>query len=189
MAKILKELKPVETESVETILRNPDPEKQPEPEVKSEPVKKESKKQTDSEKLEELYMKKEMLKQQVKDFNDSRKAKMKYVEAKAHRQELQKLRDKVGEVRQQIFDLKQKMNLVKKSTAKVSQVGMKQAKFLSLYKQGLSISNITRHPDGVKADSLESIMTQDFMEQLDKMDKRFIPMWNRWKEKFLAKKD
>lgn len=188
MAKILKELKPVETESVETILRNPDPEKQPESEINPEPVKKESKKQTDSEKLEELYMKKELLKKQVKEFNDSRKAKMNYKEAKAHRQELQKLRDKVGEVREQIFDLKFKINSAKKANTKISQTAMKQAKFLSLYKQGLSISNITRHPDGVKADSLESIMTQDFIEEMDKFDKRFIPMWNRWKDKFLPKK-
>ena len=186
MAKILKEIKDVKTESVETILKNPDTEKKPVSEPA--PEKKESKKLTDSEKLEELYKLKEVLKKEVKEFDDSRKAKMNYKEAKAHRQALQKMRAKVGEVREQIFELKQKINLEKKSTAKISQTAVKQARFLSLYKKGFSISNITRNPDGVKAEDLEKLMTQDFLEELDKFDKRFIPMWNRWKDKYLTKK-
>ena len=189
MAKILKEIKTDENElfqpekPIESVLKKAEP-----VEEKTEPVKKESKKQTDAEKLDELYMQKELLKKQVKEFHDSRKAKMNYKEAKEHRQQLQKLRDKVGDVRQKIFDLKFKLNKEKKSKVKVSQVAVKQAKFLSLYKQGFSISNITRHPDGVSIDSIEGIMTPEFVEQMDKIDKRFIPMWIRWQEKFLPKK-
>ena len=182
MAKILKEIKSADTKPVADIIK-PVAEK-PAPAIKPEP---EKKKLTDSEKLEELYKLKEVLKKEAKAFDDSRKAKMKYKEAKAHRQELQKMRAKVGEVREQIFKLKHKIGLEKKSNAKISQIAVKQAKFLSLYKKGLSISNITRSPDGVKAEDLEKIMTQDFMEELDKFDKRFIPMWNRWKDKYLPK--
>ena len=112
---------------------------------------------------------------------------MTYQEAKAHRQELQRMRNKVGEVREKIFELKQKINQEKKSNQKISGTAVKQAKFLSLYKQGFSITNITRHPDGVRAEDLEKIMEQGFIEELDRLDKRFIPMWNRWKEKFLTK--
>lgn len=187
MAKILKEIKDVKTESVETILKNPDVEQKKE--EKPAPTPEKPKKQTDAEKLDELYKLKEMLKKEVKDFDDSRKAKMDYKEAKAHRQALQKMRAKVGAVREQIFELKQKINVEKKASTKISQTAMKQARFLSLYKKGISISNITHNPDGVKAEDLEKIMTQDFLEELDKFDKRFIPMWNRWKDKFLQKKD
>ena len=187
MAKILKELKPVETESVESILKNPDVEQKKE--EKPAPAPEKPKKQTDAEKLDELYKLKETLKKEVREFDKSRKAEMNYKEAKAHRQALQKMRAKVGAVREQIFELKHKVNLEKKANTKVSQTAVKQAKFMTLYKQGISISNITHHPDGVKKEHLESIMTSDFIDEMDKLDKRFIPMWNRWKDKFLTKKD
>lgn len=185
MSKILKELKPVETESVEPVLEKLET-TQKEP-IATEPEKVATKNQTNSEKLDELYKLKEELKADIKDFDSSRKAKMTYQEAKAHRQELQRMRNKVGEVREKIFELKQKINQEKKTNQKISGTAVKQAKFLSLYKQGFSITNITRHPDGVRAEDLEKIMEQGFIEELDRLDKRFIPMWNRWKEKFLTK--
>ena len=72
MAKILKELKPVETESVETILKNPDAEQKKE----EKPAPEKPKKQTDAEKLDELYKLKETLKKEVREFDKSRKAEM-----------------------------------------------------------------------------------------------------------------
>lgn len=210
MGKILKEIKETETESVAEILKNPATEPVSEPEtpkvdteldtkvdteVEHEPVIKPKKtkqpapKQSDADKLLELHKQKEQLKKDIKDFDNSRKAVMNYKEAKEHRKELQKRRNEVSEIRQQIFELRRKLHVEKKAQSKLSGVALKQSKFMSLYKQGLSISNITRHPDGVKKESLESIMTPDFVREIDKMDKRFIPMWLRWKQKFLPKKD
>lgn len=210
MGKILKEIKETETESVAEILKNPatepvsepetpkvdteldtkvDTEVEHEPVIKPKKTKQSAPKTSDADRLLELQKRKEQMKQDVKNFDNSRKAVMNYKEAKEHRKELQRKRNEISEVRQQIFELRRKLHIEKKAQSKLSGVALKQSKFLSLYKQGISISNITRHPDGVKKESLESIMTPDFIREIDKFDKRFLPMWLRWKQKFLAKKD
>lgn len=68
---------------------------------------------------------------------------------------------------------------------RTSGVAMKRARFVKLIKQGISITNITKHPDGVKKAELESVLDPTTIEACRKHNSKFPEMWEKWKNKFI----
>lgn len=68
---------------------------------------------------------------------------------------------------------------------RTSGVAMKRARFVKLIKQGISITNITKHPDGVKKSELESVLDPTTIEACRKHNSKFPEMWEKWKNKFI----
>lgn len=68
---------------------------------------------------------------------------------------------------------------------RTSGVAMKRARFVKLIKQGISITNITKHPDGVKKAELESVLDPATIEACRKHKSNFPEMWEKWKNKFI----
>lgn len=68
---------------------------------------------------------------------------------------------------------------------RTSGVAMKRARFVKLIKQGISITNITKHPDGVKKAELESVLDPATIEACRKHNSKFPEMWEKWKNKFI----
>lgn len=76
-----------------------------------------------------------------------------------------------------------------RNAGRVSSVALKRARFVKLMRQGFSITNITKHPEGVKKEELVEVLDKDTIEACKKNNSRFPAMWLRWKEKFIDKKD
>lgn len=70
--------------------------------------------------------------------------------------------------------------------SQVSGVAMKRARFVKLLKAGTSITNITKHPEGVKIDELETVLDAATIESCRKHNSKFPEMWERWREKFIV---
>ena len=68
---------------------------------------------------------------------------------------------------------------------RTSGIAMKRARFVKLIKQGISITNITKHPDGVKKAELESVLDPTTIEACRKHNSKFPEMWEKWKNKFI----
>lgn len=76
-----------------------------------------------------------------------------------------------------------------RNAGRVSSIALKRARFVKLIRQGISITNITKHPSGVKKEELIEVLDKDTIEACKKDNSRFPDMWLRWKEKFIDKKD
>lgn len=179
MAKILKTLN--DGDSVTKI-----PPKNPEPEQKNVPVEPVSIESAQPKTLQDWIDKREKIRAELKEFIGNRKAVMKWDEAREYRKKTWEIRSRIGICDQKIIELKRAQKRTE-SAKKPTLVGLRQARFLGLLKQGISISNITRKSDGVPKDALESIMTQEFIEDCEKQQPGFSQRWQRWKEKFLNK--
>ena len=98
----------------------------------------------------------------------------------AANEEIAKLREKIREAKRA-----KKLEEFRKS-GRVSSLVLKQAKIEKLIHKGFSLTNITKHPDGVKAKELEKIIESGkFLENIEKKQHGFTAMWLRWKAKFL----
>lgn len=75
-----------------------------------------------------------------------------------------------------------------RNAGRVSSIALKRARFVKLMRQGFSITNITKHPEGVKKEELEQVLDAETIEACRKNNSRFPDMWKRWKEKFIDKK-
>ncbi len=76
-----------------------------------------------------------------------------------------------------------------RNAGRVSSIALKRARFVKLMRQGISITNITSHPEGVKKEELVDVLDEATIEACRKNNSRFPAMWLRWKEKFIDKKD
>ncbi len=76
-----------------------------------------------------------------------------------------------------------------RNAGRVSSIALKRARFVKLMRQGISITNITNHPEGVKKEELVDVLDEATIEACKKNNSRFPAMWLRWKEKFIDKKD
>lgn len=76
-----------------------------------------------------------------------------------------------------------------RNAGRVSSIALKRARFVKLMRQGISITNITNHPEGVKKEELVDVLDEATIEACRKNNSRFPAMWLRWKEKFIDKKD
>lgn len=75
-----------------------------------------------------------------------------------------------------------------RNAGRVSSIALKRARFVKLMRQGISITNITNHPEGVKKEELVDVLDEATIEACKKNNSRFPAMWLRWKEKFIDKK-
>ena len=95
-------------------------------------------------------------------------------------EEIYKLREKIRIAKQ-----KAKMEEIKKS-GHVSSLSLKQAKLEQLLHKGFSLTNITKHPEGIKADELKKVIESNgFLARIEPKYRGFSAMWERWKAKFL----
>ena len=98
----------------------------------------------------------------------------------AANEEIAKLREKIREAKRA-----KKLEEVRKS-GRVSSLALKQAKVEKLIHKGFSLTNITKHPDGVKANELQKIIESGtFLQNIEQKQRGFTAMWLRWKAKFL----
>lgn len=98
----------------------------------------------------------------------------------AANEEIAKLREKIREAKRA-----KKLEEIRKS-GHVSSLALKQAKIEKLIHKGFSLTNITKHPDGVKASELQKIIESGkFLENIEQKQRGFTAMWERWKAKFL----
>ena len=67
----------------------------------------------------------------------------------------------------------------------ISQKSMKKNKFINLYRQGISFTNITKHPDGVKKEELLEIVDDEVVKVCKTFNRFFLEDWNRWVDKFI----
>ena len=95
-------------------------------------------------------------------------------------EEIYKLREKIRVAKQ-----KAKMEEIRKS-GRVSSLSLKQAKLEQLLHKGFSLTNITKHPEGIKADELKKVIESNgFLARIEQKYRGFGAMWERWKAKFL----
>lgn len=98
----------------------------------------------------------------------------------AANEEISKLREKIREAKRA-----KKLEEIRKS-GRVSSLALKQAKIEKLIHKGFSLTNITKHPDGVKANELQKIIESgNFLQNIEQKQRGFTAMWLRWKAKFL----
>ena len=98
----------------------------------------------------------------------------------AANEEIAKLREKIREAKRA-----KKLEELRKS-GRVSSLTLKQAKVEKLIHKGFSLTNITKHPDGVKASELQKIIESGkFLQNIEQKQRGFTAMWERWKAKFL----
>lgn len=112
-------------------------------------------------------------------------------ETYAQRRELNR---KIFEANEQIAKLREKIRNDKrakklaeiKQSGRVSSLALKQAKVEHLIQKGFSLTNITKHPDGVKKTELQKIIESNgFLGRIESKYHGFTAMWERWKAKFL----
>lgn len=84
--------------------------------------------------------------------------------------------------------IKQRLKQLEKA-GKISSVAMKRARFIKLFRQGFSITNITLHPQGVKKSELKTVLDAETVQACVKINSRFKDMWQRWQAKFIDNAD
>ena len=95
-------------------------------------------------------------------------------------EQIAKLREKIREAKRA-----KKLEELRKSNH-VSSLALKQARIEHLIQKGFSLTNITKHPEGVKASELQKIIESGkFLENIEQKQRGFTAMWERWKAKFL----
>lgn len=95
--------------------------------------------------------------------------------------------EEIAKLRESIRNAKRaaKMEEMRKSNH-VSALALKQARIEHLIQKGFSLTNITKHPEGVKASELEKVIESGkFLENIEQKQRGFTAMWLRWKAKFL----
>jgi len=112
-------------------------------------------------------------------------------ETYAQRRELNR---KIYEANEQIAKLRESIRNAKRAAKieemrksnHVSSLALKQARIEHLIQKGFSLTNITKHPEGVKATELQKVIESGkFLENIEQKQRGFTAMWERWKAKFL----
>lgn len=95
--------------------------------------------------------------------------------------------EEIAKLREKIRNDKRAKKLAEiKQSGRVSSLALKQAKIEKLIHKGFSLTNITKHPDGVKASELQKIIESgNFLQNIEQKQRGFTAMWERWKAKFL----
>ena len=166
-------------------LKPADADKPTEPETKSDPVAKDAKsgKQDDLSDVEKL----KFWKDRLNVLENSRLKNETYAQRK-------ELNHKIYEANEEIYKLREKIRIAKqkakmeeiRKSGRVSSLSMKQAKLEQLLHKGFSLTNITKHPEGIKADELKKVIESNgFLARIEPKYRGFGAMWERWKAKFL----
>lgn len=166
-------------------LKPADADKPTEPETTSDPVAKDTKsgKQDDLSDVEKL----KFWKDRLNVLENSRLKNETYAQRK-------ELNHKIYEANEEIYKLREKIRIAKqkakmeeiRKSGRVSSLSMKQAKLEQLLHKGFSLTNITKHPEGIKADELKKVIESNgFLARIEPKYRGFGAMWERWKAKFL----
>lgn len=166
-------------------LKPADADKPTEPETPSDPVAKDAKsgKQDDLSDVEKL----KFWKDRLNVLENSRLKNETYAQRK-------ELNHKIYEANEEIYKLREKIRIAKqkakmeeiRKSGRVSSLSMKQAKLEQLLHKGFSLTNITKHPEGIKADELKKVIESNgFLARIEPKYRGFGAMWERWKAKFL----
>ena len=166
-------------------LKPADADKPTEPETKSDPVAKDAKsgKQDDLSDVEKL----KFWKDRLNVLENSRLKNETYAQRKELNHKIYEANEEIYKLREKIRVAKQKakMEEIRKS-GRVSSLSMKQAKLEQLLHKGFSLTNITKHPEGIKADELKKVIESNgFLARIEPKYRGFGAMWERWKAKFL----
>lgn len=166
-------------------LKPADADKPTEPETKSGPVAKnaKSKKQDDLSDVEKL----KFWKDRLNVLENSRLKNETYEQRRELNRKIYAANEEIAKLRESIRNAKRaaKMEEIRKS-GRVSSLALKQAKIEKLIHKGFSLTNITKHPDGVKASELQKIIESgNFLQNIEQKQRGFTAMWLRWKAKFL----
>lgn len=166
-------------------LKPADADKPTEPETKSDPVAKNAKsgKQDDLSDVEKL----KFWKDRLNVLESSRLKNETYEQRKELNRKIYEANEEIYKLREKIRVAKQKakMEEIKKS-GRVSSLSLKQAKLEQLLHKGFSLTNITKHPEGIKADELKKVIESNgFLARIEPKYHGFGAMWERWKAKFL----
>jgi len=166
-------------------LKPADADKPTEPETKSEPVAKNAKgeKQDDLSDVEKL----KFWKDRLNVLENSRLKNETYEQRRELNRKIYAANEEIAKLREKIRNAKRaaKMEEIRKS-GRVSSLALKQAKIEKLIHKGFSLTNITKHPDGVKANELQKIIESgNFLQNIEQKQRGFTAMWLRWKAKFL----
>ena len=166
-------------------LKPADVDKPTEPETKSEPVAKNAKseKQDDLSDVEKL----KFWKDRLNVLENSRLKNETYEQRRELNRKIYAANEEIAKLREKIRETKRakKLEEIRKS-GRVSSLALKQAKIEKLIHKGFSLTNITKHPDGVKANELQKIIESgNFLQNIEQKQRGFTAMWLRWKAKFL----
>ena len=166
-------------------LKPADADKPTEPETKSEPVAKNAKseKQDDLSDVEKL----KFWKDRLNVLENSRLKNETYEQRRELNRKIYAANEEIAKLREKIREAKRAKKLEElRKSGHVSSLALKQAKIEKLIHKGFSLTNITKHPDGVKASELQKIIESGkFLENIEQKQRGFTAMWLRWKAKFL----
>ena len=95
--------------------------------------------------------------------------------------------EEIAKLREAIRTAKREAKLAEiRKTGRVSSLALKQAKVEKLIQKGFSLTNITKHPDGIKKEEMQKVIENGkFIEHIEEKHRGFTAMWERWKAKFL----
>lgn len=110
-----------------------------------------------------------------------------YAQRRALNKKIYEANEQIAKLREKIREAKRAKKLEElRKSGHVSSLALKQAKIEKLIHKGFSLTNITKHPDGVKASELQKIIESGkFLENIEQKQRGFTAMWLRWKAKFL----
>ena len=155
----------------------PEPEKPAEPE---QPVKIDKDELSDVEQLR-------FWKDRVIVLESSRLKNETYAQRKELNRKIFDANEKIAKLREKIRNDKRAKKLAEiKQSGRVSSLALKQAKVEKLIQKGFSLTNITKHPEGVKQNEMQKIIESNgFLGRIESKHHGFTAMWERWKAKFL----
>lgn len=185
------------TDSIDAELDNqddsekPNSQAEPEAEPKSEEIPSFTYTETDAAKAKSIDEIVEMKKACREEIARLEKTRLKHATYKQNREldaAIWKIRRIMGIAFKREVALKERARRIR-NAGRVSSIALKRARFVKLMRQGISITNITNHPEGVKKEELVDVLDEATIEACKKNNSRFPAMWLRWKEKFIDKKD
>lgn len=190
-----------DTDSIDAELDNQDdseksnsqaePEAEPKAEPESEEVPSFTYTETDAAKaksIDEIIIMKKACREEIARLEKTRLKHATYKQNRELDAAIWKIRRIMGIAFKREVALKERARRIR-NAGRVSSVALKRARFVKLMRQGFSITNITKHPEGVKKEELVDVLDEATIEACKKNNSRFPAMWLRWKEKFIDKKD
>lgn len=189
------------TDSIDAELDNQDdsekpnsqaePEAEPKAEPESEEVPSFTYTETDAAKaksIDEIIIMKKACREEIARLEKTRLKHATYKQNRELDAAIWKIRRIMGIAFKREVALKERARRIR-NAGRVSSIALKRARFVKLMRQGFSITNITKHPEGVKKEELVDVLDEATIEACKKNNSRFPAMWLRWKEKFIDKKD
>ncbi|MCQ2608562.1 MAG: hypothetical protein MJ197_07750 [Bacteroidales bacterium] len=138
--------------------------------------------------LDTLILIKKACREEVARLENTRLKHATYKQNRELDAEIWKIQRIIGIAFKREVALKQRAKQIR-NAGRVSSIALKRARFVKLMRQGISITNITKHPEGVKKEELIAVLDKDTIEACKKNNSRFPDMWERWKLKFLDNKE